>query len=269
MKKNLILFMAVLGLAACNNAPEVGTPDACTCARELFKDGDKSIYYARCKELRADSTFEREFVLCTAAAQLGRTDTTGLTIGKPSGYTPAKPADGTYSLLNGQEKIKWIGSKANGKQEFGSVKAVSGKVIVSEGVLKGGEIVIDMKSISAETKSGAVNEKLTTHLHGADFFDVNKFPQARFVITSTMAQEGGIYTAVGQLTIKGTTRQANATVGFVGAGENTVVCSGKLTFDRSQFDVRYGSGTFFDNLGDELINNEVEINFTFASARNQ
>ena len=40
---------------------------------------------------------------------------------------------------------------------------------------------------------------------------------------------------------------------------NTMIATAELTFDRSKHDVRYGSGSFFDNLGDNAIKDDIQV----------
>ena len=49
---------------------------------------------------------------------------------------------------------------------------------------------------------------------------------------------------------------------FIPASE---MMTAKLVFDRSKFNVRYGSDSFFDNLGNRLILNDVvlEVSLSF------
>ena len=37
-----------------------------------------------------------------------------------------------------------------------------------------------------------------------------------------------------------------------------------LTFDRTKYDVRYRSGNFFQNLGDKLIYDDIELEVSLA-----
>jgi polyisoprenoid-binding protein YceI len=62
------------------------------------------------------------------------------------------------------------------------------------------------------------------------------------------------YTVKGDLTIKGITKPITLVVSMF---ENKATATMKV--DRSKFDVRYGSGSFFDDLGDKTIYDEFDL----------
>ncbi|MFN3269431.1 MAG: YceI family protein, partial [Candidatus Kapaibacteriota bacterium] len=134
-----------------------------------------------------------------------------------------------------------------------------------------GEFEVDMTSIRNEDlKDKDLNAKLVGHLKSDDFFSVAKFPTAKFVIThstplkASKAGEPNI-AITGKMTIKGITQ----TISFpatIKADGNKITAKATLELDRTKFDVRYGSGSFFDNLGDNVIydNFTLELNLTFS-----
>jgi polyisoprenoid-binding protein YceI len=65
--------------------------------------------------------------------------------------------------------------------------------------------------------------------------------------------------ATGELIIKGVTQPISFPVRR--ADDKYV---GKATFDRTKFGITYGSGSFFENLGDKVINDAVDVEFTLA-----
>jgi polyisoprenoid-binding protein YceI len=125
----------------------------------------------------------------------------------------------------------------------------SGFIELKGGDIAGGEVVIDMNSITdADLTDPNYNQKLVGHLKSEDFFGVEKHPTSKFTITKAGKLKDGKTTVTGTLTIKGKTE----TITFdVIKKDNTF--SAKIDVDRSKFDVRYGSKSFFDNLGDKVI----------------
>ncbi len=119
---------------------------------------------------------------------------------------------------------------------------------------------MDMKSIEVTDLKGGSKDKLEGHLKSDDFFGVEKFPTAKLVVTSIKEKSNGVYAVVGNLTIKDDTHPVNFDLQW---RDNTA--STNLTIDRSKFNVRYGSGSFFDNLGDNTIydNFDLDINLKF------
>lgn len=252
-----ILALSAL-LTACGGPSGTADPDACTCAKEIHAQGPTAPVYARCQEkINSDPVFKDDFSKCTAAEIMHR-DTAGMRT-EPGAISIQ--SDGAYRLAEGKDSITWIGQKINGKSESGTVRAVSASLEAAGGVVSGGEIVIDMKSIAVSgIEDPAMRDKLTQHLRSDDFFGVEKYPQARFVITS-VEKTGNAQLVKGDLTLKGKTHEALGSLSITGSGSSTVIIQGAIQFDRSKFDVRYGSGSFFENLGNDLILDQVQLTY--------
>ncbi|HAY71969.1 MAG TPA: YceI family protein [Saprospirales bacterium] len=152
--------------------------------------------------------------------------------------------------------IEWKGSKVIAGSHVGSLQFKSGSVVLdSKGNLKGGSFEVDMTTVMVkDLEAGKGKEKLEGHLKSDDFFSVEKFPVAKLKITKIKSLKNGKYEATADLTIKGITKSITFPVSFTGKkGE------AKVTVDRTQFDIRYGSDSFFDNLGDKAISNNFEL----------
>ncbi|QIE60571.1 YceI family protein [Rasiella rasia] len=169
-----------------------------------------------------------------------------------------------YSVDSSKSKISWSGSKPGGTHT-GTIAIADGSVSVTDRTMGAGKFTIDMKSITVtDLEAGNGKENLESHLMGTvegkegDFFNVNEFPTASFVITSI---EGDQYnpTVKGNLTIKGKTNNIEfpATVSY--PGETMFLKSKKFTLDRTLWDVNYGSKSIFDNLGDKFISDDMEL----------
>lgn len=175
-----------------------------------------------------------------------------------TGMTFANGGVETYTVDLSQSTIGWKGYKVTG-QHRGSVGIKSGNLQFTEGILQGGSFMMDMTSISNQDLSGHNKAKLEGHLKSDDFFGVEQHPVASFVITRAIAlNSSGDYKIVGNLTIKNITKEIkfNANVQENGG---SYIAQGDIKIDRSEFDVRYGSGSFFDNLGDKTIYDEFDI----------
>lgn len=156
-------------------------------------------------------------------------------------------------------EVSWRGEKVTGFHT-GIVELKEGHFILEDGELKGGEFIIDMSSIKVTDLEGENKAKLEGHLKSDDFFGVQTYPQAKLVITSAAKKSDGTYGVVADLTIKEDTHPVTFDLEW---DENSA--STALTIDRSKYNVRYGSGSFFDNLGDKTIydNFELEVDLKF------
>ena len=155
--------------------------------------------------------------------------------------------------------LNWVGKKITTSQHNGSLKFLSGELIIcanndgSESLVCGGEFSVDMTSLLVEDLTGSGKKRLEGHLKSDDFFSVNKHKTAYLSINSSKATDSG-FIAQGSLTIKDITHPIEFKLtrnlgGFVA----------DLVFDRSKYNVKYNSGSFFENLGDNLILDDIEL----------
>lgn len=162
--------------------------------------------------------------------------------------------DLTASVLN------WKGTKPTGEHN-GTVALKSGGLLVTDGNLIGGDFVIDMNTITNLDMAGSDGAgKLEGHLKDADFFDVEKYPTSRFVITNVEMADGKM-NVTGNLRIKDVTK--SITIPAMMRTENGVTIFESETFNinRADFNVKYGSKSFFDDLKDKFIDDIVEMSF--------
>lgn len=145
--------------------------------------------------------------------------------------------------------VEWVGKKIGGQHD-GNILLKSGSLELKDGHILKGNFVVDMTSMTnADLTNEGSKQKLIGHLKSDDFFGVEKYPTASFVITASSKFTNGKATITGNMTIKGKTE--SITFETVKAGNNY---TSKIEIDRSKFDVRYGSKSFFKNLGDKAIN---------------
>lgn len=171
-----------------------------------------------------------------------------------------------YSVDLTSSNIVWKGYKVTG-EHTGTVKIKNGNLQFTDGQLSGGSFDIDMNSINCTDLEGEYAGKLVGHLKSDDFFGVAKYPTAKFVITRAIAQDTkGNYKVIGNLTIKDTTKEIKFFANLT-ESNGKVTATGKITVDRSEYNVRYGSGSFFDNLGDKTIYDEFDLNVTLVASK--
>ncbi|MCC7343704.1 MAG: YceI family protein [Deltaproteobacteria bacterium] len=180
--------------------------------------------------------------------------TLALVIGLPGIAAAAE----TYQLDVQQSQIEWVGKKVTG-QHNGLVTLKGGQVTLDGQKLTGGDFKIDMKSIKVlDLTDPAANQKLTNHLNSDDFFSTASHPESVFKITSVKDLGSGKAEITGDLTIKGITKPVTfpAELSFQG---DKIKATGTLKLDRTLWNIRYGSGKFFQGLGDKLIYDEFEL----------
>jgi polyisoprenoid-binding protein YceI len=256
VKTSFIALGAALLMASCGESTKTGLTqfDACNCATvEDMNSPD----YAKCKELRKDSVYEANYQRCKLAIKSGISDTSMVSIQSADKATNLQPAgDGNYIIDVATSSLTWRGENIVGKKHQGTILVKRGTVNIAGGAITGGEIVIDMNTLTNTDLTGNEKTKIEGHLKSADFFDAGKFGEAVYSITSGTKKNAINYDVTGKLTVKGITQDLNCTL-VVAPNGSGINVGGGFVFDRSQFDVRYGSDKFFDNLGDNMIKNEV------------
>jgi polyisoprenoid-binding protein YceI len=160
-------------------------------------------------------------------------------------------------------KLVYLAKKVTG-EHTGEVKLAKGTLDFDKNVLKGGEFEIDMTSITnTDIADKDYHKKFIDHIVSDDFFSVEKFKTAKLVITSvTKEKTADTYKVTGDLTIKG----KSAPVTF-DATATKAKANAKIMFDRTKYDIKYGSGKFFQGLGDKMINDEVQLSVELVAKK--
>ena len=175
----------------------------------------------------------------------------------------------TVWIDNSISEVEWIGNKISGSHN-GKVKIKNGYVLKKDDLLTGGEVIIDMESISVDDiKHEEWNLSLVQHLKNEDFFDVKKFPTATLKILSSQKSSikdklNSNIEILGELTIKNITNKIPMNL-YIDFEKN--ISKGELIIDRTKWDIKYGSSSFFDNLGDRAIYNDFILKFNLSSKK--
>lgn len=185
----------------------------------------------------------------------------------------AAPAAGaTYKVDATQSKVAWNGKKVAGEHN-GTINIAAGSLQVAKNKVVGGIIEIDMNSITnLDITDKEYNQKLVGHLKSDDFFAAEKHPKATFKIASLSPIKGAKsgeanYTAKGNLTIKGITHPVSFPVAVAVKGNTLTAKSDAVVLDRSKWDIRYGSKTFFANIGDKAIHDDFTVQFNVVAKK--
>ena len=175
---------------------------------------------------------------------------------------PAKKADAPYTVDAAASTFNWKATKVTGEHS-GIAKIASGIVTTTGTNLKGGEIVIDMSTIDATDLTGEYHDKLVGHLKSEDFFSTAKFATASIKIKSVTPIKGAAagsnnYTVVADLTIKGITNEITFPAMVVITAKQ-VIFKADLNVNRTKYDIKYGSASFIEGIGDKAISDEFNV----------
>jgi polyisoprenoid-binding protein YceI len=166
-----------------------------------------------------------------------------------------------------KSNIKWTGKELTTKEHYGALKFSKANLEYKNEKLVGGEFVVDMTTLDVQDLSGRGKERLEGHLRSDDFFSVDKHNNAYLKITEVIPAEFSritlnekYYELVGDLTIKDITHPITFTL----KPEDNQSFKAELIFDRSKYNVRFRSGSFFENLGDKLILDDIKLEVTLV-----
>ncbi|MGE0078306.1 MAG: YceI family protein [Bacteroidales bacterium] len=155
--------------------------------------------------------------------------------------------------------LKWNAKKVTG-EHYGTIKLKEGKFTVKGDQIVSGNFVIDMQTIvNEDLESAEWNKKLIDHLNSDDFFSTSTFKTALLSNIKSTKFEKDKAQAKADLTIKGQTHPIEFDV--IKEGK---IYKAKITVDRTKYNIRYGSGKFFENLGDKTIDDEFTLEVTIA-----
>ena len=160
-------------------------------------------------------------------------------------------------------KVYWNAKKVTGEHS-GLLSVADGTVYVQDEKITGASINLDMNTIDCTDLEGEWKDKLIGHLKSDDFFSVEKHPKATFAIKS-VTKDGAQHKVVGDLTIKGIKHEISFPAEVKVEGDK-LTANGTATVDRTKYDIRYGSGKFFEGLGDKMIYDTFDIRFELVAS---
>ena len=142
-----------------------------------------------------------------------------------------------------KSKIEWLGKKMTG-QHNGTINFKGGTLIFKGKKVTGGSFVVDMNSLNTTDLEGDSRNNLNGHLKADDFFGTEKYPTSKLVFKKVTDKGNGVFAVTADLTIKETTAPVNFEV------------------DRTKYGIKYGSGSFFADLGNKAINDDFDLTVT-------
>lgn len=173
-----------------------------------------------------------------------------------------------YKVNAGESTITWHATKVTGEQS-GTVGIQNGFVSSNDGDIVSANIIADMTQIRCTDLEGEWGDKLVGHLNSDDFFATEQFKTSSFSlkefrVLDKEAQGGMTHEVTGDFTIRDQTKSVTF-LAMVSEADGKMTISGEVVLDRSQFNVRYGSGSFFDDLGDNLIHDNFTVGFALVA----
>lgn len=181
-------------------------------------------------------------------------------------------ASNKFAVNTADSKVNWIGKRPTGEHS-GYVKLSSGEILMKKKEIKGGSFVIDLNTITnTDLKDEGMKGKLVGHLKSPDFFDVAKYPTARFVITKVTKAPGttagapkATHTIEGDLTIKGITKKIRFDASINELNGKVTASTALFTIDRTLWGVNYQSKSVFAELKDQFIYDDMTLSIDLVT----
>ncbi len=149
--------------------------------------------------------------------------------------------------------IKWNAKKVTGEHS-GTVNFQDGNLIFKSGKVVGGNFTVNMTTLVTTDLSGEWKTKLEGHLNSEDFFSTTKFKTSTLVFKKVASKGKGLYVVTADLTIKAITNPITFDLAVKGNTASTT-----LKIDRTKYDIKYGSKSFFESIGDKAINDDFDL----------
>jgi polyisoprenoid-binding protein YceI len=183
----------------------------------------------------------------------------------------------TYTIDTTATIVSWRGVHKGGMApRFGIIKVSTGSLSVENGAVTGGSFDINMNSLTTDTASvtekGKKASDLDGHLKSPDFFDVAKYPTAKFVITGVAAYDstkqksllpGATHLISGNLTLKDSTLNITFPA-QVAVAEGDVTATAKFLIDRAAWGINYKTEGSAENW---MISKDVEVGFNVKAKK--
>jgi polyisoprenoid-binding protein YceI len=178
------------------------------------------------------------------------------------------PATEKFQVDTKTSALVWKAKKVTG-EHTGTVQLSAGDLTTEGKTIKEGNFDIDLTSLTVtDISNPEANAKLTGHLKSDDFFSVEKYPKASFVLSSATVKSGNDYLVKGKLTIKGITRDIDFPAVIIRDAKK-ITATAKIIVDRTKYDIRYRSPNFFENLGDKAIDDEFALELNLVALAQQ
>lgn len=180
--------------------------------------------------------------------------------------------EGVYMVDTELSEFRWSAKKPliDGYVNSGTIGFSRGSITVDE-TRSSGSFTLDMKSLKVglTAKKPGKEGALEARLKGESFFDVAKYPESEFIITEVKPLSESSapfrYQVTGNLTMKGRTNAVTFPATIYETDDRVVHASADFEIDRTRWDITFGSGNFFTDLGDNLIDDMVALSFTMVA----
>ena len=159
-----------------------------------------------------------------------------------STITATENLTGQYKLDPAHSRIGFVARHAMVTKVRGSFNEFDGSGYLDAEDPSKSRVELTIKAASIDTR----NADRDAHLRTNDFFDMENYPEIRFVSTSVEPVDATTYRVTGDLTIKGVTKPVTLDVEYTGSavdpfGNTRVGFEGSVTVNRKDWGVNWNA----------------------------
>jgi len=170
-----------------------------------------------------------------------------------------------------QRQTRWDIDSSHSQVEFTvkhmMITKARGRFAGLEGSIRLNEASPEQSGVKVEIDAGSIDtrqEDRDAHLRSGDFLDVESYPTLRFEsrrVEGLALEEGSRFKVIGDLTIRGTTKEVELDAAFEGRGQDPwgnqrVAFSADTSIDRRDFGLTWNQAL---ETGGVLVGHEVKI----------
>lgn len=191
--------------------------------------------------------------------------------------TSGTAQEGTaYEIDVPRSELKWNAFKPTGTHS-GIVPIAGGTIYADGDLITGGSVEMNMTGLEVKDLDGEMKQKLEAHLKGSvpgsedDFFNVSKYPKATYKILGSTKLENdplGTHMINGELTVREITKPVSfKAVVDLSSGTALKATAEPFVIDRTEWDIKFKSKKFFDDLKDDFVNDEIKLELTVGAVK--
>ena len=182
-----------------------------------------------------------------------------------SNLTATEILTGQYALDPAHSRLGFVARHAMVTKVRGSFSEVEGKGYFDASDVSKSWLDVTIQAASIDTR----NETRDAHLRSNDFFDMDTYPEIRFVSTAVEQRDDATYRVTGDLTIKDVTKPITIDLELTGPavdpwGNTRIGLEGGVTVNRRDWGINWNAAL---DAGGVLVSEKVALEFDVAAVR--
>jgi polyisoprenoid-binding protein YceI len=172
---------------------------------------------------------------------------------------------GTYAIDPAHSRVGFVARHAMITKVRGSFDEFEGSGVLDAAHPENSSLQLTIKTNSIDTR----NSDRDNHLRSNDFFDMEKYPEIKFVSTNVAKVDDTHFDVTGDLTVKDTTKPVTIRIEYTGSavdpfGNHRVGLEGSTTINRKDWGVNWNAVL---EAGGMLVSEKVDLEFEVSAIK--